>query len=69
MLSYKPLWITLASKGINKGELSEKADIGVATVTRMAKGKPVNLSVLMKICDALEVPLTDVVKYTPRNRG
>ncbi len=65
MLSYKPLWITLASKGINKGELSEKADIGIATVTRMANNKPVSLSILMKICDALEVPLSDVVEYIP----
>lgn len=65
MLSYKPLWVTLARQEMNKSELSEKTKVGSATISKMVRNEPVNLSVLIKICDTLNVGLEDVVEYHP----
>lgn len=50
---------------MNKSELSEKTKVGSATISKMVRNEPVNLSVLIKICDTLNVGLEDVVEYHP----
>ncbi len=59
--SYNPLWKLLVDKGLNKSDLRELAGISKTTIARMTQGKPVNLSVLDKICNTLNCTLSDIV--------
>lgn len=59
-LSYKPLWITLAAKGIKKTDLSREWNISSATVAKMSKDRIVSLNVILKICEALQCTIGEV---------
>ena len=57
-ISYNPLWKTLIDKGIkNKTELIEMTGISSGTLAKMSKDQEVSMTVLLKICTALNVEL------------
>ncbi len=55
-LSYDPLWKKLIDKKMNKLELAKLADFSTATLAKLGKNDYVALSVLEKICLALDCP-------------
>ena len=61
-VSYKKLWKLLIDKDIKKKDLSEKAGISPATITKMGKGGHVTTEVLVKICTALDCTINDIVE-------
>ena len=61
--SYKKLWKLLIDKEIKKKDLSAKAGISPATITKMGKGGHVTTEVLLKICKALDCGIDDVVEF------
>lgn len=61
-ISYKKLWKLLIDKDIKKKDLSEKAGISPATITKMGKGGHVTTEVLVKICSALNCKVEDVME-------
>lgn len=63
MISYKPLWVTMADKELKKKDLIEIADISSATVAKMGKNEYVALEVIDKICTALGCEISDVVVH------
>ena len=62
-VSYKPLFVTLANKGLKKTDLMGLAGISAGTLARFAKGEKVSLDVLEKICAALDCQIGDIVEY------
>lgn len=60
-ISYKPLWLLLVERNMNKSELSEKAKISMNAVAKMGKNEYVSLQTLEKICLELECKLEEVV--------
>ena len=62
-LSYDRLWKLLIDKKINKTQLKELAGINSNSIAKMGKNEPVHLEVLIKICNALECSLEDIVEY------
>lgn len=63
-ISYVPLWKTMAEKGIkNKMELSRLSGVSRPTLENMSNGKPVSLSILLKIASVLDVPVESVVEF------
>jgi len=64
-ISYRPLFVLLASKGLKKTDLLELIDISRGTLARFAKGEPVSLEVIDKLCRALDCQPGDVVEYIP----
>ena len=64
-VSYKKLWKLLIDKDIKKKDLSEKAGISPATITKMGKGGHVTTEVLIKICNALNCGLEDIMEVIP----
>lgn len=62
-VSYKKLWKLLIDKDIKKKDLSAKAGISPATITKMGKGGHVTTEVLLKICNALNCGIDDVVEF------
>ena len=69
MISYKPLWKLLIDREMNKTELRLQAGISANTITRMGKGEEVSLSVLNKICAAMNVGYNDIIEYIPEQNS
>ena len=67
--SYKKLFKLLIDRDMKKKELSEKAGIRIATITKMGKdGAIVSSDVLVKICTALECKMDDIVEIVPDDK-
>ena len=64
-VSYKKLWKLLIDKDIKKKDLSAKAGISPATITKMGKGGHVTTEVLAKICSALDCQVADIMELIP----
>lgn len=66
--SYKKLFKLLIDRNMKKKELAELAGVSVATITKLGKdGASVNSDVLVKICNALQVNIGDIMELTTEN--
>lgn len=62
-ISYKPLWKTLIDRDIkNRTELLEIAKIGRGTLAKLSKNQEVSMTVLVKLCNALNCELSDIAE-------
>lgn len=61
-VSYKKLWKLLIDKDIKKKDLSAKAGVSPATITKMGKNGHVTTEVLVKICSALDCKVEDIME-------
>lgn len=61
-ISYKPLWYTLLERGMTKEDLRKKAQLTTNVIANMGKSKNVSLATLIKICEALNCNLDEVVE-------
>ena len=64
-ISYNPLWKKLIDLKLTKTELAEKAGISRSTLAKMRKDEAVNLDVLLKIANALDCDVVDIVSMLP----
>jgi len=62
-VSYNRLWKLLIDKKISKAELRRMANISPNTMTKLNRDEEVALSVLIKICKALNVDIGDIIEY------
>lgn len=65
MISYRPLWRTLADRRLKKMDLLDIADISRGTLAKLGKDEPVNLKVIDEICKNLKCGISDVVEFLP----
>lgn len=61
-ISYNKLWKLLIDKGMNKQDLGKIANISPASIAKLGKGANVTTDVLLKICEALECNLEDIIE-------
>ena len=61
-ISYDPLWKTLIDKKMNRKDLVEKTGLAKGTITKMGKNESVTVEVLVKICNALDCEVYDVLE-------
>lgn len=66
MISYKPLWHTLIEKNTKKMELVKLIGMSSGTLSKLNKDEPVALTVLERICLALDCPIEAVVEIKGR---
>lgn len=64
MVTYQRLWETLKRKNIRKHDLMELAGISSTTLTKLNKNEIVALTILIKICKALDCQIEDVVEIS-----
>lgn len=64
-VSYKKLLKLLIDRELKKRDLADKANVSVATLTKLAKGENVNVDVLVKVCSALECDFSDIMELIP----
>ena len=61
--NYNKLWKLLIDRKMLKKDLMAKAAITGTTIAKMGRGEPVSLTVLGRICKALQVNIGDIVDY------
>ena len=67
-LSYNKLWKLLIDKGMKKLDLRDQIEISNSTLAKLSKNEHVALSVLERICDALDCNIGDIVDYIPDDK-
>ena len=67
-ISYNKLWKLLVDKKMSKADLRKAAGIAPNTMTRLRRDEEVTLSVLNRICAALDVNIGDVMEFTNDER-
>ena len=65
LISYKKLWKLLIDKGMRKKDLANKAQISSTSIAKLAKNENVNTDILLKICNALECDISDIMEVVP----
>lgn len=61
--SYNKLFKLLIDRGINKKTLREMSGISATSVAKLGKGGNVNTDVLLRICDALNCDIGDIMEF------
>lgn len=61
-ISYKKLWKLLIDKNMKKKDLREAAGISTVSMAKLSKNKNINTDVLVKICNALNCDIADIME-------
>ena len=61
-ISYKKLWKMLIDKNMTKMELKDAAGISAASIAKLGKGGNITTDVLLKICEALNCHVEDILE-------
>lgn len=62
-VTYKKLWVLCAEREMSKAELRKRAGLSSATFTKLRKNQEVNLSVLLKIADAMNCNAGEMMDF------
>ena len=65
-VSYKKLWKLLIDKDMTAVELREKTGIAPTTITKLRRNEEVSMTVLVKICTALNANIGDIMDMIPQ---
>ena len=68
-VSYKKLWKLLIDKDMTAVELREKTGIAPNTMTKLRRDEEVPMTVLIKICSALNANIGDIMDLIPEEEN
>jgi putative transcriptional regulator len=57
------LFDLLNRKGISKGQFAELVGLSSATTAKLSSGKPINTTIINKICATLDCQPSDIMEY------
>ena len=63
-ISYQPLWNTLKERGMRKEDLRLAAGLTTNMIANMGKGEHISMKTLLRICEALNCGILDVIELT-----
>lgn len=66
-ISYNKLWKLLVDKKMSKADLRRAAGIAPNTMTKLRRDEEVSLTVLNKICAALDANIGDIMDFIPNS--
>ena len=66
-ISYPPLWNTLKERGMRKEDLRLAAGLTTNMIANMGKGKNISMETLVRICEALNCGIMNVIKLEQDN--
>ena len=66
-ISYKKLWKVLIDKDMRKKDLCAAAGISHTSMAKLGKNENVKTDVLLKICQALNCDIGDIMEVIPDN--
>ncbi|MDU5800607.1 transcriptional regulator [Haemophilus parainfluenzae] len=59
--NYNGIWKALIDNNMKKKDLIDKTGISPTTISKMVRGEAVSLTVIGKICEALDTDIGDVI--------
>ncbi|MBP3661180.1 MAG: helix-turn-helix domain-containing protein [Oscillospiraceae bacterium] len=65
MISYEPLWKTMAEKGITTYTLINKHGINPRTIHNLKHNKSITMFTLEKLCIILDCQANEIVRFLP----
>lgn len=65
--NYNRLWKLLIDRGIKKQELQQMSDVSAASIAKMGRCENVTTDVLLRICEALDCRIEDIMERVPIN--
>ena len=65
-VSYNCLWKLLVDKKMSKADLRRASGVAPNTMTKLRRDEEVTLTVLGKICKALDVDYGDIMEYVDK---
>lgn len=68
-VSYNKLWKLLIDKNMKKKELGIAAGISNSLIAKLGKNENVTVDVLVRICNALDCDLEDIMELVPENNS
>ncbi len=66
-ISYQPLWNTLKERGMRKEDLRLAAGLTTNMIANMGKEKNISMETLVRICEALNCGIMNVIKLEQDN--
>ncbi len=63
--NYNRLWKLLIDRGIQKQKLQEMSEVSAASIAKMGRGENVTTDVLLRICEALDCNIEDIMERVP----
>lgn len=63
VISYNKLWKLLIDKKMSKADLRKQAVIAPNTMTKLRRGEPVAMTILLKIAECLDCDISDMVEF------
>lgn len=66
-LSYNKLWKILIDRNMNKMDLKKATGVSSASIAKLGKGDNITTDVLLKICEALQCDITDIMEAMSDN--
>jgi DNA (cytosine-5)-methyltransferase 1 len=61
-VSYNKLWKQLIDRKMNKTQLMKAAGVSTNVIARLGKDKPVSFDSLIRICNAINCDIGDIVE-------
>jgi len=61
-ISYNKLWHILIDKNMNRNDLKRVSGISTASIAKLGRGENIQTDVLLKVCRALDVGITDIME-------
>ena len=61
-ISYNKLWKMLIDKNMKRKDLMEVAGISSASVAKLGRGDNIQTDVLLRICEALDCTIEDILE-------
>lgn len=62
VISYTKLWKLLIDKKMNRQDLRKATGLSAASIAKLGKSENVTTAVLLKICDALDCDIADIME-------
>ena len=67
--SYNRLWKLLIDRGVKKPELQKMSEVSAASIAKMGRCENVTTDVLLRICEALDCNIEEIVERVPKNNS
>ena len=66
-VSYDKLWKKLIDKKMSRTDLKEKSGISTVSLAKLGKNENLTTAVLVKICNALDCDISEIMEVIPEN--
>ena len=65
MITFRPFWATMKTKGISTYKLEKDYNISRSMVHKLKNDKNIQLSTLNELCNMFDCSILDIIEYIP----